>query len=239
MVGELNASHQGSFFTPSGSDRDATASLGVYLDEGWRGAGVRVVEVLAGGPADRSRSALKPGAVILAVDGQPVTPETELAQLLNRKAGQPVRLSVQPAQGGEPVEEILTQVGLRQEAMLAYQRWLDRRRALVEKASGGRIGYLHIPHMAMPEYLSAYGDLFGRYRQADAVLVDLRFNRGGNLHDPLMAPCSPARSWPRWSPATARASPRCRCHAGPGRARCSPTPAATPTARCSRRCTSG
>lgn len=69
MVGELNASHQGSYFTPSGGDRDATASLGVYLDEGWRGAGVRVVEVLAGGPADRSRSVLKPGAVILAVDG--------------------------------------------------------------------------------------------------------------------------------------------------------------------------
>jgi tricorn protease len=186
MVGELNASHQGSYFTPSGGDRDATASLGVYLDEGWRGAGVRVVEVLAGGPADRSRSVLKPGAVILAVDGQPITPETELAQLLNRKAGQPVRLSVRPAQGGEPVEETLTPVGLQQEFMLAYQRWVDKRRAQVEKASGGRIGYLHIPHMAMPEYLSAYGDLFGRYRQTEAVLVDVRFNRGGNLHDPLV-----------------------------------------------------
>lgn len=187
MVGELNASHQGSYFTPSGGDRDATASLGVYLDEGWRGAGVRVVEVLAGGPADRSRSVLKPGAVILAVDGQPITPETELAQLLNRKAGQPVRLSVRLAQGGEPVEETLTPVGLQQEFMLAYQRWVDKRRAQVEKASGGRIGYLHIPRMAMPEYLSAYGDLFGRYRQTEAVLVDVRFNGGGNLHDPLVA----------------------------------------------------
>ncbi len=187
MVGELNASHQGSFFTPSGAERDATASLGVYLDEGWRGAGVRLVEVLAGGPADRSRSVLKPGAVILAVDGQPVTPETELAQLLNRKAGQPVLLSVRPAQGGAPVDETLTPVGLQQEAMLSYQRWVDKRCAQVEKASGGRLGYLHIPHMAMPEYLSAYGDLFGRYRQAEAVLVDVRFNRGGNLHDPLVA----------------------------------------------------
>ena len=57
----------------------------------------------------------------------------------------------------------------------------------MEKASGGRIGYLHIRHMAMPEYLSAYGDLFGRHRQAEAVLVDVRFNGGGNLHDPLVA----------------------------------------------------
>ena len=49
--------------------------------------------------------------------------------------------------------------------MLAYQRWGDQRRAQVEEASGGRIGYLHIPHLAMPEYLSVYGDPFGRYRQ--------------------------------------------------------------------------
>lgn len=98
-----------------------------------------------------------------------------------------MRLSVRPAQGGETVEETLTPVGLQQEFTLAYQRWVDKRRAQVEKASGGRIGYLHIPRMAMPEYLSAYGDLFGRYRQTEAVLVDVRFNRGGNLHDPLVA----------------------------------------------------
>ena len=127
MVDELNASHQGSHCAPDSSDRDATASLGVYLDESWRGAGVYALEVLAGGPADRSRSMLKPRAVILAVAGQSITPETELAQLLNRKASQPVLVSVQPAQGGDPVEETATPVSLMDEAMLAYQRWVDKR----------------------------------------------------------------------------------------------------------------
>ncbi len=58
------------------------------------------------------------------------------------------------------------------------------RDARVGNASDGRIGFLH---MAMPEDLSAYGDLFSRYRQTEAVLVDVRLNRGGNLHDPLVA----------------------------------------------------
>jgi len=187
MVGELNASHQGSHFTPNSSDGDATASLGVYVDESWRGAGVRVVEVMAGGPADRAHSRIKPGAVILAVDGQAITPDTELAQLLNRKAGQAVLLNVRPAQGGQPVEETITPVALQEEFTLAYQRWVDKRRSLVEKASGGRIGYVHLPRMNMPSYLSAYGDLFGRHRHSEAVLVDVRFNGGGNLHDPLVA----------------------------------------------------
>lgn len=186
MVGELNASHQGGYFIAGAGEGDATASLGFYADDSWRGAGVRVAEVLPGGPADRSGSALQPGAVLLAIDGQPVTPDTELARLLNRRAGQPVLLSVRPAAGSPEVEQILTPVPLAQEAALAYQRWVDKRRALVEQASGGRVGYLHIPGMNLPSYLQAYSDLFGRHLNADAVLVDVRFNGGGNLHDPLV-----------------------------------------------------
>jgi tricorn protease len=187
MVGELNASHQAGRFSSETAAGDATASLGLYTDDSWRGAGLRVAEVLAGGPADRSRSALQPGAVLLAIDGQPLTPDTELARLLNRKAGQPVLVSVRPAVGGQPVEQTITPVSLAQEAALAYHRWVDKRRALVEQASGGRIGYLHIPAMNLPSYLQAYSDLFGRHLNAEAVLVDVRFNGGGNLHDPLVA----------------------------------------------------
>ncbi len=132
-------------------------------------------------------SALQAGATILAVDGQPVTATTQLARLLNRKASQPVLLRVQPAQGGAVVEETLTPVAAGAETALAYRRWVDKRRAVVEQASAGRIGYLHIPLMDLASYLGAFGDLFGRHRQAEAVLVDVRFNGGGNLHDPLVA----------------------------------------------------
>lgn len=187
MVGELNASHQGGYFMAGAGEGDASASLGIYTDDSWRGAGLRVAEVLAGGPADRSGSALQPGAVLLAIDGQPLTPDTELARLLNRKAGQPVLVSVRPAAGGQPVEQTLTPIAPAQESALAYHRWVDKRREMVEKASGGRIGYLHIPAMNLPSYLQAYSDLFGRHLHAEAVLVDVRFNGGGNLHDPLVA----------------------------------------------------
>ena len=186
MVGELNASHQGSHFSGVPASADATAALGLYYDDRWRGAGVRVLEVLAGGPADHSGSVLQPGATILAIDGQPLTPETEPARLLNRKQGQPVLLSIRPAQGGNPVDETVTPISTMAESQLAYRRWVDKRRAMVDKLSNGRLGYLHIPGMDLKSYLQAYADLFGRHLKAEAVLVDVRYNGGGNLHDPLV-----------------------------------------------------
>ncbi|MFO1326306.1 MAG: S41 family peptidase [Rubrivivax sp.] len=187
MVGELNASHQGGYFIGAPAEGDATASLGVYLDDGWRGEGQRVAEVLAGGPADRPGSVLAPGAVILAVDGQAIDAQTDVHRWLNRKAGQPVLLSVRPAQGGAAVEQTVTPVSLAREVELAYRRWVDQRREQVLRLSGGRLGYLHVPAMNLQGYLQAYGDLFGPHRRAEAVVVDVRYNGGGNLHDQLSA----------------------------------------------------
>lgn len=186
MVGELNASHQGSRFANASPTGDQTASLGLYYDQTHLGAGMGIEAVLPGGPADRPASALQAGAVILAVDGVEITPAMHIHQLLNRRAGQPVLLTIQPADGGEPVTQTVTTLNILEENELAYQRWMARRRAMVERLSDGRIGYVHVKGMALEPYQYAYGELFGRYRDAEAVVVDIRANGGGNLHDQLV-----------------------------------------------------
>jgi tricorn protease len=85
------------------------------------------------------------------------------------------------------VEETLTPVPFATEGALAYERWVEKRRDIVARLSQGRIGYLHVAQMNLPSYQRAYGELFGRHRNAEAVLVDVRFNGGGNLHDQLAA----------------------------------------------------
>lgn len=186
MAGELNASHQGASFRGASPNGDVTASLGLYYDDAHRGPGLRIAEVLPGGPADRHGSALQAGAVILAVDGKAIGPDIHIHELLNRKSGQPVLLTVRPARGGNAIEETIRPIPWMLESNLAYERWVAKRRAMVAKLSGGRIGYLHIPHMTLPSYLDAYGDLFGLHPKAEAVVVDVRYNGGGNLHDPLL-----------------------------------------------------
>ncbi|MGB7643976.1 MAG: S41 family peptidase [Pseudomonas fluorescens] len=187
MVGELNASHQGGFFLNASSSGDATASLGVYFDDTWRGEGQKVVDILPGGPADRPGSALRAGATVLAVDGNPINAQTDVHRWLNRKADQPVLLSVRPKQSGTPVEQTVIPVSQEQEIALAYDRWVTQRREQVTRLSGGRLGYIHVPAMDLNGYLKAYSDLFGQHRLTEAVVVDVRYNGGGNLHDQLAA----------------------------------------------------
>ncbi|HET9132673.1 MAG TPA: hypothetical protein VFN90_00070, partial [Gemmatimonadales bacterium] len=54
LLGELNVSHSGANYRPSSPTDDATASLGVLVDQTWAGAGIPIVEVLRGGPMDRA-----------------------------------------------------------------------------------------------------------------------------------------------------------------------------------------
>lgn len=109
-----------------------------------------------------------------------------MERLLNRKAGKEVRLSVLAAEGGETVETIVTPITTAQEFSLAYQRWVSKRRAMVSDLSGGRLGYIHLRSMMTDPYRTAFGDLFGLHSDAEAAVVDIRANGGGNLHDELI-----------------------------------------------------
>ncbi|ROS76940.1 putative serine protease PepD [Cellulomonas sp. PhB143] len=92
---------------------DGTATypvIGVYLDERYTGEGVKVVAdgsgdeppVAPGGPADDA--GVRPGDVIVAVDGRPVTSPDELVVAVRARApGDAVTLRVRPA-GGEGAE---------------------------------------------------------------------------------------------------------------------------------------
>ena len=66
-----------------------------------------------------------------------------------------------------------------------YRRWVRRNEEMVEKLSGGRIGYVHVQGMNSESFREVYSNLLGKYRTCDAVIVDTRHNGGGWLHDDL------------------------------------------------------
>lgn len=187
MAGELNASHMGGYFLYQQPLADNTASLGIYEDPGHTGKGVRVAAVLTGGPCDGARSQVKPGAVLVAVDGERVDSNEQLYTLLNRKAGVPVELSLLPAGGGKPVTQIVTPVARTQERALVYDHWVEGRKRLVDELSQGSLGYVHINEMDEANYQRTVDQVFGELRDKEALVVDVRFNRGGLLHDQLAA----------------------------------------------------
>ena len=185
MQGELNASHTGGRYRPAGRDGDATAALGFFPDPAHTGDGVRVLEVLAGGPLQEAGSAIRTGTVIGAIDGEKIAAGANWYPLLNHKAGSAVRLSLLAPDSGKRWEETVKAISLGDQGRLLYQRWVRSRRAEVERLSGGRLGYAHIRGMNDGAYREIFDEIFGRAVDKEAIVLDTRFNGGGNLVEPL------------------------------------------------------
>ncbi|HUS86325.1 MAG TPA: S41 family peptidase [Bacteroidales bacterium] len=185
MLGELNASHTGSSFRYRAENGDQTASLGVLYDYGHTGNGIRVAEVLPGGPLNNAASKVKTGDIIEKIDGEPIIPEIDFYKLLNRKAGKNVLLSMNNPTTRDRWEEVVKPISLGEEGQLLYKRWVETRRAEVARLSEGKLGYVHVRGMDDPSMRTVFEEALGRHLAADALIVDTRFNGGGSLHDIL------------------------------------------------------
>ena len=185
MLGEMNASHTGSGYRFRMPNSDETASLGVLYDYNYSGVGVKVAEILVGGPLDKAISKVKTGHVIQKIDGQEITENMDFYQLLNRKIDDYVLLSLYNPSNKEKWEEVVKPISLRAENQLLYKRWVETRRKEVERLSGGKLGYVHVRGMNDPSMRVVIEEALGKHLSADALIVDTRFNGGGNLHDVL------------------------------------------------------
>lgn len=181
LLGQLNASHTGMFYRSGGdAAADQTAALGVIFDlDG--GEGLRIAEILPDGPLDRDTLNVSVGDRIVAIDGKSINATQNAFELLNRKAGDRVRFTFDD---GRAVT--IRTYSRRDENAALYDRWIDRRRAIVEERSNGRIGFVHIRTMNDTGFRQIFSELFGRNYDKEAVIVDTRFNGGGWLHDDLI-----------------------------------------------------
>jgi hypothetical protein len=179
MLGELNISHSGATFAASQPTDDATASLGLIFDPTYTGAGAKVAEVLREGPLDRVAVTIKPGMIIESIDGRPIPANRDIAEFLNRKAGKNVLIGV--ADGATKSEVVVKPVSIAEENRLLYTRWIKRNQDEVDKTSGGELGYIHIPGMNDGAMRTTFEDVMGKYATRKGVVVDTRFNGGGDL----------------------------------------------------------
>jgi len=184
-LGELNVSHTGSGFrAPAGKNSASTANLGVFFDFGWDGDGLKVDEIIAQGPFYRSDSKLQAGDIIVAINGERILKGMDYYPLLDGKAGERILVTIRKA-SGEEVEEVVVPVSAGAVNSLLYKRWVRHNAAMVEKLSGGRLGYVHIEGMNDPSFRTVYSDILGRYNHCDGIVIDTRFNGGGRLHEDI------------------------------------------------------
>ena len=185
MQGELNSSHSGGRYRPSKPSGDDTAALGFFPDPAYRGDGVAILEVIEGGPLQQAGTKIHAGVVVEAIDGGKLAAGADWYAPLNHKAGQLTRLALFDPKANARWEETVKPIPWGAQGQLLYQRWVRARRAETERLSGGRIGYAHIRGMSDGAYREIFEEIFGRASDKDAIVLDTRFNGGGNLDEAL------------------------------------------------------
>ena len=185
MLGEANVSHTGCRYYMAQPTGDQTAELGLLYDFNFNGNGVKIAEVVEGGPVDKAASKIRAGNILEAIDGEPITPAIDFYVLLNRKVGKLTLLSVYDPESDKRWEESVKPISAGDENELLYKRWVKNRRDEVEKLSKGEIGYVHVRAMNDASMRTVFEEALGRNVGTKALIVDTRFNGGGNIHEQL------------------------------------------------------
>ncbi|MBX5467668.1 MAG: PDZ domain-containing protein [Firmicutes bacterium] len=159
------------------------ADQGWRIDHVWRGDSWQEG---ADAPVAAPGVNLGPGDVIVAIDGQPLQRRLPPGRLLVNKANRHVRLAVRragQAPGAAP-ESVVVRT-LESEANLCYRDWVRRNRERVHAATGGRIGYVHVPDMGPRGFAEFYRAYLAESTR-EGLIVDVRFNGGGHVSQLLL-----------------------------------------------------
>jgi tricorn protease len=122
---------------------------------------------------------LSVGDYILAIDGEELKASDDPYRLLRNKADNPVQLTVNKTPSLEGSRTVSYRP-ITDEGNLIYLDWVTANRKKVEEATGGRVGYIHVPDMGpagMREFIKWY---YPQIRK-EGLIVDVRANGGGNV----------------------------------------------------------
>jgi len=209
MIGELNASHTGAAPPPRGPGAGgvSTSHLGIELEPDTAAGRYRVNYIYEDGPADKDWVRVKVGDYLLAIDGKPVKAGDEYWQLLNERLNRKVNVTF----NSKPTDEgawntRIEAISTNAYSQLRYERWVKERRKRVEELSNGRIGYLHIQAMNPPS-LRKFEKEIRENRNKEALIIDQRWNGGGNIEQELLA-ILVQRQYQVWQPRGTEATGR-------------------------------
>lgn len=186
LLGELNVSHTGGRYShPYAPADDRTASLGLLYDMTYTGNGWKVEEVVAGGPFNNSKSKVVKGTVVTHINGEEITPKTDNYSLLNNIINKKTLVTLKNPVTGEVWSETIRPISSYDMNGLMYDRWIAARAADVDKWSNGRLGYVHIKGMNDNSFRPVYADILGKYNDREGVVIDIRYNGGGRMHEDI------------------------------------------------------
>jgi len=132
---------------------------------------------------------IEEGDILLAINGQKLDENTVPEKLLVNQAHNEVSLLIK---SGKKKEKTLTVRTLFSQTPARYRDWVEKNRAYVHEKTKGQVGYIHIPDMG-PKGFAEFHRGFLAELSRDGLIVDVRFNGGGNVSGLLLEKLSRKR----------------------------------------------
>jgi len=187
MIGELNIGHA---YVDGGdypkADRVLTGLLGAQFERDSATGSFRITRILKGlewnkalrSPLTQIGVDVHEGDYLLAVNGKSTNGMKDVYQALINTAGKQVTLKVN-AQPQETGSRSAVVIPLGDERPLYYYNWVQENAGKVEKATGGRVGYVHIADRGV-RGLSEFVNSSYPHSAKAGVIIDARGNRSEN-----------------------------------------------------------
>ncbi|HAF29027.1 MAG TPA: acetyl-CoA synthetase [Bacteroidales bacterium] len=120
---------------------------------------------------------IKEGDYLINLNGNNVTLADNPYKFLENTAKKYIEITVNssPTETGAKTYTIKT---ISSELSLFYLDWVEARRAMVDKLSEGRIGYIHVPNTAVEGNYELHRGMYA-YHNKEALIIDDRYNGGG------------------------------------------------------------
>jgi tricorn protease len=185
MLGELNSSHQG--FRSTGDEEKTYYKLrsqqtGVVFEQD---NPYTVKAVVKNSAAAKEGKDIKAGDVLISVDGQTVDQSTnreayflkpsldEELMLTFRRGSKELKVKIHP-QSSSSLKGNL------------YDEWIDEKQRLTDQLGSGRIAYVQMKNMGTGSLNRFLIEMTAEANQREALILDLRNNTGGNVHDDVL-----------------------------------------------------
>ena len=204
MVGELSMLHTFVFGGDlrRGTDQVQLAALGARLSRDAEG-GYVVEHIYQSdpdrpdklGPLSRPGVDVGEGDVIVSINGRELS-SADPGELLRNQAGKQVLLRLRPKGKTDTRDVLVKPISMQEEADLRYREWEYTRRQMVDQASGGKIGYVHLRAMGqgdINQWVEEYTPVYNR----QGLIIDVRHNNGGNIDSWILGKLL-RKAWMYW-----------------------------------------
>ncbi|WP_286755243.1 S41 family peptidase [Roseivirga sp. UBA838] len=185
LLGELNSSHMG--FNSFGRDertyyRTSSLNLGLLFSND---NPYEVAHIVAEGPADFPDKNIRPGDLITAINGETIDPgmnreyylakpsiDEEVHLTLNRN-GNTIEVKIHPNSTGSLRSNL-------------YDEWIAGNQKVVDSKTDKKVAYVHMKNMSGGSLQEFLIEMTSEAYNRDALILDLRYNTGGNVHDEVL-----------------------------------------------------